>query len=267
MLVETLPESKNRELLILTCSVEARADSSSHARKDKSVRLKEYLNSIGSWITLAKENNWDMYVLENSGHTQDLLEGLRLSQFEIIDSGQIKFVACELDTVSAKNGISQGEFNMLHEALSPQLENYDFIWKATGRTFVENVPQFRQTTAKPDLVVELAFIPYVSANSRFFGMKVDLWQQFLQPNVNFFQGINSSYTNLSFESMEAYLTFFTLKKMHERKRVELFEQILIHRGRSGSKDKVISNRKSRFFLILLNPIRPLLRKLLMGIIP
>lgn len=260
-------QSNGRELLILTCSVEARVDRSYHVGQDKSVRLRDYLNSISSWINLAKENNWDLYVLENSGHINDLLEGLRFWQDENADRGQIQFFACELDTVSAKNGISQGEYNMLREAVFPQVENYEFIWKATGRTFVENVPRVTQNCVKPDLLVELTFIPYVSANSRFFGMKSEMWQQFLQPKINFLQRKDAPNNKLSYQSIEEYLTFFTLKKMHEGKRVELFEEILIHRGNSGSTDKPINNKRRRILLLFLNPIRPHLRKLLMGIIP
>ena len=244
------------QLIVLTCTINPQIETLVKRSSPKE-RLRDYKISIDKWASLSYEVSMDLLVVENSGYLPELKR-----QFSSTNQKNIMFHSAAIPNVSVDEGISKGEFLMLRESLVDKLDIYQFIWKCSGRNFPINSNRLFRTK-EADLIVERFTTPYLSSDSRFFGMSSDLWREFVREQPNFSRS-NSKNTVENFNSMEHLLTRFTIDQGFRNKSVTGFLEIPIFIEKSGSLNKQIMSTKRIIALKILNRFRQLLAKISLG---
>jgi len=247
---------KKLDLVVLTCTVVPQL-TNSVKRFDPDKRLSDYLISIERWAELCVKGALDVLVVENSDSMSDLQRHLSSRSRE-----NVQFRTVATPNLSESEGVSKGEFSMLKDSLIEYLDNYDFIWKCSGRNFPINYNRLL-FKAEADVVAERFTKPYFSADSRFFGMTSDLWREFTLINPGFSR-YEEHYSSDKFSSMEHLLTRFVTDLGFRGKVITSFPEIPIFKEKSGSLDKQIMSRKRVISLKALNRIRKILRKMSLG---
>lgn len=254
--------SMKRSLIVLTCTVNPSTDVYQTRRFENDLRLRDYKKSIEFWIRFVRRNKkFDLLILENSSSISKLQDYVG----EYKSFTNIKFGECQADEISQRQGISGGELRMLKESNDFfNHKDYGFVWKVTGRSRIANVRQVFYSNNGAEILADRVFVPRHALNSRIFGMSPELWEEFTTRNIIFNEGdIKPGH----FESMEHYLTTFALEMEFKGFRQKSFLKTPIFLEFSGSKNKRVDSIKRRFLLVLLNPIRPLLIRLLLGSTP
>ena len=251
-----------KNLIILTCTVRPTTNVQKTRRFETKLRLIDYQKSIEFWSKyVCKNQEFDLLILENSSSINMLRKYERKSELFT----KIIFRECTQDTLSLKQGISAGELSMLRQSNNfVNHQDYNFIWKVTGRSRIANIRQVLGSIKRADIVADRVFIPRHALNSRFFGMSPECWEEFTTRKVNFNE-TNRSHDE--FESMEHYLTAFALEMEFRGYRQRGFLKTPIFLEHSGSTNKRVDSIQRSFLLAVLNPIRPFLIRLLLGSTP
>ena len=247
---------KNSHLVVLTCTVIPQLGSEIK-RYSPETRLRDYKISIEKWVSLSDKISLDVLVVENSNSMTNLKSLLAGANRETI-----RFQSVTTPILSDDEGISKGEFNMLRDSLVGYLDFYDFIWKCSGRNFPINCNRLLFFN-DADVIVERFTKPYLSADSRFFGMTSELWREFLSHDPSFSRS-DIDPASHRFNSMEHLLTRFVTDLGFKDKVVACFPEIPIFSEKSGSLNKQIMSRKRTIFLKALNRFRKVLRKIALG---
>lgn len=251
-----------RSLIVLTCTVNPSTDVYKTRRFENDLRLRDYKKSIEFWIRFVQRNKkFDLLILENSSSISKLQE--YVGDYKLLTN--IKFGECQPDEISQRQGISGGELKMLRESNDFfDHKDYGFVWKVTGRSRIANIRQVLCSNDRAEILADRVFVPRHALNSRIFGMSPELWEEFTTRNIIFDEGDRKPG---HFESMEHYLTMFALEMEFLGYRQRSFLKTPIFLELSGSKNKSVDSIKRRLLLVLLNPIRPILIKLLLGSTP
>jgi len=248
--------------LVLTCSVNPKISAKKLSILDPEIRLQQYLCAISKWCRLLKKTNIQIFVVENTNSISLLKSKLVKNR---IDTSQVVFFECKLDLISDEFGISAGEFNMLSELTnSGLLENLDFIWKCTGRLYIENALRIMKISSNLP-IVDRTYKPYHLANTKFFGLPKYLWSDFLSKVPKF--STSEKQPSDTWRSLEHYFTYFLLRLENNQIRHMIFNEIPIFIGKSASTGSVISGKFRNFYLLITNKFRPLIIKLLIGSAP
>lgn len=248
--------------IVLTCSVNPSIKSGKLAILNPEVRLQHYVSAISKWARLAKKANLQIYIAENTNSIFKLELELNRKR---IDTNQIVFFESNIDLISDKYGISAGEFNMLSELTnSGLLENFDFIWKCTGRLYVENALRIMKISSNLP-IVDRTYKPYHLANTKFFGLPKYLWSDFLSTVPKF--STSEKQPSDNWRSLEHYFTYYLLRLENNQVKHMIFSEVPIFIGKSASTGSVISGKFRNLYLLVSNRFRPIIIKLLIGSAP
>jgi len=252
----------NSELIFLTATVRVDIGNTRVKLNNFHDRLESVVSATNSWINFAEATNRDLVIIENSGSLNLVRERLK-----DVSERFLSLIEAPLDTKSINEGISAGEYGMIKYLIDSQpIDKYQFIWKISGRNYCPNAGRVLCWDGEADIVASRNSWPAHFVNSRLFGMRPEMWRDFTKGEIIFSteEEINTPRT---FRSMEHYLTQFVLDQEVRQKRQADFPQIPRFTGHSGSTNKLIDNGKRRLILMLINPIRKIIIKLLMGMTP
>lgn len=250
------------ELIFLTATVKVGPGNTRVKLNNFQDRLESVVSATNLWIKFAEATNRDLVLIENSGNLNLLKERLM-----DVSKPLLSLIEAPLDTVSLHEGISAGEYGMIKHLIENQpIDEYQFIWKISGRNYCPNAGRVLRWDSEADIVASRNSWPAHLVNSRLFGMKPEIWRDFTKGEIIF--STEEKFSNpRTFRSMEHYLTQFVLDQEVKGKRQTDFPQIPRFTGHSGSTNKLIDNRKRRLILMLINPLRKIIIKLLMGMTP
>lgn len=260
-------EDLGKHLIILTCTVRPNSKTKVK-RNDPELRLDDYIASIIKWVQLSKYYKFKIVVIENS-QSVDLL--MKRIPKEFID--QISFFQFSEDLEVSTRGISHGEFKLLQQFASQiQLyQNYEYIWKVTGRLFLSN---FSKLVPKEsfDLVVNRFYYPRHLIDTRVIGFSLPTFKLLLQLTPNFYESIIDEQFDifsdpLSITSLEDLLTYFTHRCEMTGKQVKSMKKIPIYEGTSASINKQLDKGILRIGIRISNLVRPIAIKMLRGSAP
>jgi hypothetical protein len=250
------------ELIILTNTIAVSDELTQVRRRDYRERLEDVVTATKAWINFAAKTKRRLVLIENSGSA----EILRLL-FSEIPGSQMEIIQAPSDIYSANQGISAGEFEMLRFTFSViDFFQYEFIWKVSGRNYCKNAARVFKRYNKPDIIASRSARPAHLVSTRIFGMKPDLWADFVRDSTTF-TSVADSFSRNSYSSMEHFLTQFVLDQEIKGKTQVDFPQIPRISGFSGSTNKVIDNKLRGIVLLLSNPFRKFVVKSLMGNTP
>jgi len=250
------------ELIFLTATVKVQAGNSQVKLNDTNERIKSIITATNSWMQFAAKTKRDLVLIENSG-SMHLLRAHLTKKPNLF----VRLIEAPIDTRSINEGISAGEFEMIRLFINNyDIDGYQFIWKISGRNFCPNARKVLLWDRKADIVASRNSLPSHFVNTRLFGMKPEMWREFSHKEVNFYtKGAFGS--NKSYSSMEHLVTQFVLDQEVRGKRQTDFPKIPRFTGYSGSTNKIIDSKKRRVLLVLLNPFRRMIIKLLIGMTP
>jgi hypothetical protein len=236
----------SKELICLMATVKVHSNIQNVKHLKESLRLEEIRQAVAAWEKYARKTHKDLILLENSGYGE---------VFCVPESGGTPPVE-----------ISSGEFGMM-QFLSEivKISQYDFVWKAPGRNFCINARRVL-SRGSADIVASRIRTPQHYINTRMFGMTPALWLKLTSNNCNFSTTSPNS-SKLVYQSMEHLITQFVLDQ-ESSGRVQIdFPKVPRFTGIAASSGKVIDNRRRRILVILTNPMRKLIVKLLLGNVP
>ncbi len=253
------------QLIILTCNVQP-AKGVDVIRNNESVRLKDYVESINKWIKLVRSEEGKILVLENSGNLDKLKASLKTVRYE-----HLYFFETPKDCTSTNQGISAGEFAMLHDALPYVLsiQDIEYCWKVTGRLFVENFFQISGGNTN-QVTVNRFYKPFHLVDSRFIGFPKEVFQDLVSKKPEFRKKDDRQQITFkpgTFSSLEEYLTIYLTEKECLGLQVAAMKKIPIFSGTSASTDKKLNSASLFLKLKFANLIRPITLKLLGGSSP
>ena len=123
-------------LIILTATVKPQVRQGLR-RTNPELRLMDYVVAVERTLKQVKRIDAEVLLLENSDCI-DLIAH-KLSD-RSVNSNKLHFLSCPFDVSSESDGISSGEHSMLrYAAINFDLLSYDFIWKLTGRLWIQNL--------------------------------------------------------------------------------------------------------------------------------
>ena len=225
-----------KSLVILTSTIKPNLQTHL-VRYNSQVRLNDYLDSIHFYSNITS-NNLDFIIVENSKSISDIEK-----RFQNLKN--MRFIQAPEDKYSLKGGKSNGEFEMLrHLRKKGYLEGYDFIWKITGRLKVRNFESLI-AAQKMDIFV-YRFAESHSCDSRFFGMRQDLFVKFLECKVRFQENdlfLQNTLQN-TFKSIENYLTVFVARENEVGRSVQINSIAPFYSGYGASIGKKLDSNKA-----------------------
>jgi hypothetical protein len=250
----------SKELICLMATVKVHSNIQNVKHLKESLRLEEIRQAVAAWEKYARKTHKDLILLENSGYGEILQKDFQAQSFNV-----------EVFCVPESGGtppveISSGEFGMM-QFLSEivKISQYDFVWKAPGRNFCINARRVL-SRGSADIVASRIRTPQHYINTRMFGMTPALWLKLTSNNCNFSTTSPNS-SKLVYQSMEHLITQFVLDQ-ESSGRVQIdFPKVPRFTGIAASSGKVIDNRRRRILVILTNPMRKLIVKLLLGNVP
>ena len=239
-------------------------------RNQVSLRLGDYSKSLTILINQAEKFGFSVIVVENSNSLKLLKSKINVTHKRLLESKQLIFMPCNLDKLSLKQGISSGEHAMLKQvAQSKIIDNFDYIWKLTGRLSIGNLNKIL-INANGDMVVNHFFTAGHVVDSRFFGMSREVFKNFaINPPIysSIIHPFNEINLHKCFQSMEHYLALFATLVENSNKTVSRLPQIPLYRGISGSTGKKLNTVKSIIATRISNFFRKIFIKGLIGIAP
>ena len=225
-----------KSLVILTSTIKPKLQTNL-VRNNSQIRLNDYLRSIHFYSNL-KCNDVDFIFVENSNSINDIEKIFR-------NTKNMKFIQAPEDKFSPSDGKSSGEFEMLrYLQKNGSFENYDFIWKITGRIKVRNIETLI-AAQKRDIFV-YRFTEGHSCDSRLFGMRRDLFVKFVEGKVKFQENefvLQNTLQN-TFKSIENYLTIFIARENEVGRSVQINWIAPFYSGYGASIGKKIDSTKA-----------------------
>ena len=257
---------KERYLLILTCTVCPQVNSNL-VRSNVEQRLNDYITNLANLQKYSRGIKIDFLVAENSNSVELIHLGLKEIGVEL---EHFTFFSCGQDSLSSISGISAGEHGMLREiAASVPLNNYDVIWKLTGRLSIENLRHLISNSTG-DFRANRFFSQDHTVDSRFFGMTTDVFKEFALNPPEYLentQGLDNIHTDDVFRAIEFYLAFYALRLESKGLSVRGLPAIPLYRGISASTGKSLDGLSTRLKIKALNRFRRLFIKGLLGVGP
>jgi len=254
----------SKHLIILTCTVKTKMTEGMN-RSDSEVRLNDYISAITKWSNLSKELGFGILVAENSNSIEDLRRDLLL-----LNNPNLKFVQLKEDIRSHLQGNSAGEYQMLKEIVELGIipREIGVIWKITGRLFVRNFNQILPTDS-PDLIVNRFYNPKHIVDTRIIGFSQNKFDTLFSSNPIFISENNviPSGDQETYSSLEHLVTLNVLQSEFRGEIVKSMNKVPIFIGHSGTTNKEIDGKGSRFKKQVANYIRPMILKLLVGSTP
>lgn len=249
-----------RNLLVLTSTISPQTQISMK-RNEQSIRLQDYLNAIEYYASM-QHKDLSIVLVENSD-SLNALRNLLNKKFT-----KMQFVQAPKDIKSGELGKSEGEINMLRYLASEGfLDDFDYIWKVTGRIIVANIQEIIDSIQS-----EISVYRYKdshSCDSKFFGMNVELFKKFVKEPVKFdenkktFENVNSN----TFRSMENYLASFCVRYSETTSALRAPKTLPLYRGFSASTGKKIDKVHAKIYWKVTQIFRPLVIKLLGNLLP
>jgi hypothetical protein len=262
-MIDRIPE---KHLIIMTATVIPQVKQGLIRNKPE-LRLHDYLDSIENIEKQIRNYDIEILVVENSNSLDLIVAGLFDRK---IDVSSIKFLASPIDKRSPSQGISSGEHDMLREVEGIfDLANYDVIWKLTGRLGLDNLCSILSLSSG-DFRANSFFGQHHSVDSRFFGMSREVFIKFAKSQPNYSDSGSDSPGKLfgsQFRSIEYFLAYFALKIETEGLVYKSLPFLPLYRGVSGSTGKALDSIRTRTITILLNRVRKILIKGLLGVNP
>ena len=253
-------------LIILTATVKPQVRQGLR-RTNPELRLMDYVVAVERTLKQVKRIDAEVLLLENSDCIDLIAHTL---SDRSVNSNKLHFLSCPLDVSSESDGISSGEHSMLrYAATNFELLSYDFIWKLTGRLWIQNLEQIILKSSG-DMRANTFFSQHHSCDSRFFGMKSEVFCRFAKTNPSYGKSGLFDYdqaTESKYEAMEYFLAHFLLRAESAGYTFKSLNKIPMYRGVSGSTGKVLDNVWVRLKIALANKMRNLLRKGLLGVNP
>ena len=258
--------NEQHHLLILTCTVCPQVNSNL-VRSNVEQRLNDYITNLANLQKFSRGIKIDFLVAENSNSVERIHLGLK----EIgVNLDHFTFFSCEQDSLSSISGISAGEHGMLREiAASVPLNNYDVIWKLTGRLSIENLRKLISNSTG-DFRANRFFSQDHTIDSRFFGMTTNVFKEFaLNPPkyAENTQGLDDVHIGGVFRAIEFYLSFYALRLESKGLSVRGLPAIPLYRGISASTGKSLDGLSTRLKVKALNRFRRFFIKGLLGVGP
>ena len=248
-----------KSLVILTATIKPKLQTNL-VRNNSQSRLNDYLKSIHFYSNLTC-NDVDFIVVENSKSIIDIEKNFQYTK-------NTKFIQAPEDKYSLAGGKSSGEFEMLkHLQKNGYFEEYDFIWKITGRLKVKNIDTLI-AAQKMDIFV-YRFTEGHSCDSRIFGMRRDLFVKFLEGNVRFQENefiLRNALQN-TFKSIENYLTVFIARENEVGRSVQMNWIAPFYSGYGASIGKKLDSRKAIFHYYSSRVFRKFAIKILGSFLP
>ena len=249
----------NNSVLILTCTVSPQT-LISVKRHNVQIRESDYINAIEFYTTYL-DPNFDIIVVENSN-------SLRLLEQSNTGERRLKFIQAPLDNVSSLVGKSAGELGMLQFLVKEgYLNDYQYVWKVTGRIVVRNINSLIREF-KGDICA-YRYRDSHSCDTKFFGMKIELFKEFANSNVNFDETISNKLNifSTSFHSIENYLALFCVRMTERRFKILAPYQIPFYQGYSASTGKKLNSLKFYVFFFYSKLFRKFINKSLGSHLP
>lgn len=255
-----------QNLIILTATVIPQLGQGI-VRTDPADRLNDYVTAVRKIYRQIKNTDNQILVLENSNSLDLIIKALG-TNFD--SSGKLNFLSCPMDRASQLNGISAGEHRMLNYAVDNfDLSSFDFVWKLTGRLIVRNLEKII-VSSSGDMRVNSFFTQHHSCDSRFFGMKKDLFMEFSREVPEYCNTpLTKANSNipLTFISIEYFLARFVLDWESRGYSYRSLERIPIYQGSSASTGKSLLSAVIYLKITIANSFRKLPKKWLLGVNP
>lgn len=250
------------ELIVMTSTVIVPVINTDVMRNNLESRLNDVLRAVKSWALFTEKTSRSLVLIENSGSVKLIYKYLP-SEYR----RKIMLIEAPEDTKSTEQGISAGEYGMIQFLIDNyDIKKHSFIWKISGRNYCPNARKIISWDGNADIVATRNSSPAHFVNTRLFGMKPEVLKEFAEDDICFSRKDETD-RGKCFSSMEHYMTQFVLDQEVRGRRQVDFVKIPRFTGFSGSTNKIIDSKKRRFFLILLNPFRRLIVKLLAGNTP
>lgn len=236
-----------KNLLILTATIAPQTEKSI-IRLDKNTRLNDYKIAL-EFYRKNLDSNFDILFVENS-------DSIHLIESDYKSIRKVKFIQAPLDNRSLVSGKSAGEIEMLKFlCLKNYLEKYDYIWKVTGRLVIKNINELVKENTSDIYVYR--FREAHSCDSRFFGMRYELFCNFASKKISFEENADNMEKRLlnAFQSMEYYLAYFCVQMSEIGLRLSTPIHIPYYVGFGASTGKKLNTIKFRLFFFLTNKLR------------
>lgn len=255
-----------RSLLLLTATVAPNA-MQKIVLTNPDERLAQYVTNIRKTIKKTASLNLDILIAENSGNIGRIADGLGR---DIINTNKIKFISCKMGKSSSKKGISSNEHEILRIVSNEfDFENYSMIWKLTGRLSIDNISQII-THSTGDFRANSYFLDQHTFDSRFFGLRRDLFMQFARFGPRYSENLSTcldcNHPN-SFPNIEYFLAYFAYRIEVQGYSYRSLPFIPIFRGQSGSRGKKYDTLRSAVITYLLNKVRSKIVRGLLAVSP
>ena len=249
----------NENVLILTCTVSPQTKISVN-RNDMQLRESDYRNAIKFYLTKLN-SNFDIIVVENSN-------SIRLLETDFISDNRVKFVQAPIDNISSFSGKSAGELRMLQFLIDKgYLNTYKYVWKVTGRIVVRNINAL--TREFQGDICAYRYKDSHSCDTKFFGMKLEVFKEFANTNVNFDESSVGEFhvSSNTFHSIENYLALFCVKMSEQRMKISAPTLMPFYQGYSASSGKKLNSFKFYISYIYSRIFRNILLKALGSHLP
>ncbi len=201
------------------------------ARRDPSVRLRDYQQALGTWVSTRPTTK--VVFGENSGHDFATLAAIAAGSTDV----DVEFVSFAGNQSGPTRGKGHAEMGILQHVFegSRLIRDADIVVKCTGRLTVRNAANLFEAISRQDFDVMCTLKNYLAfADSRIFAATPDFFRDHLFPTA----AEIDDRTGITFEHALAHAVAASLRQCG---RWRPFPHFPVIEGVSGTDDVTMTN--------------------------